>query len=111
MSLFSSISQESNITNLEQIPLSTSLNLKNELDALTIEALRDDLERLGNSGQDVDLDFTEVTFIDSSGIGALVFLFKRLRATKSTLRLHGVQGQPLELIQYLRIDKSIQVNG
>lgn len=111
MSLFSSISQESNITNLEQIPLSTSLSLKNELDALTIEALRDDLERLGNSGQDVDLDFTEVTFIDSSGIGALVFLFKRLRATKSTLRLHGVQGQPLELIQYLRIDKSIQVNG
>lgn len=111
MSLFSSISQESNITNLEQIPLSTSLSLKNELDALTIEALRDDFERLGNSGQDVDLDFTEVTFIDSSGIGALVFLFKRLRATKSTLRLHGVQGQPLELIQYLRIDKSIQVNG
>lgn len=111
MSLFSSVSQNSDINNLDQVSLNNTLDLKNELDAFAIESLRDDFERLGNSGQDIDLDFSHVTFIDSSGIGALVFLFKRLRTTKCSLRLHGVQGQPLELIQYLRIDKSIQVNG
>lgn len=109
MSLFSSVSQN-NINTLDQVSFN-SLELKNELDAFAIETLRGDFERLGNSEQDIDLDFNQVTFIDSSGIGALVFLFKRLRTTKHTLRLHGVQGQPLELIQYLRIDKSIQVNG
>jgi anti-anti-sigma factor len=111
MSLFSSVSQNINTNNLDQASFNNTLNLKNELDAFAIETLRDDFERLGNSGQDIDLDFAQVTFIDSSGIGALVFLFKRLRTTKCSLRLHGVQGQPLELIQYLRIDKSIQVNG
>jgi len=111
MSLFSSVSQDNSIKNLDQASLNSSLNLKNELDACAIETLRGDFERLGNGGQDIDLDFAQVTFIDSSGIGALVFLFKRLRTTKCSLRLHGVQGQPLELIQYLRIDKSIQVNG
>lgn len=109
MSLFSSVSQN-NMNTLDQVSFN-SLELKNELDAFAIETLRGDFERLGNSEQDIDLDFNQVTFIDSSGIGALVFLFKRLRTTKHTLRLHGVQGQPLELIQYLRIDKSIQVNG
>lgn len=111
MSLFSSVDQDIKMNNVEEASVNITLALKNELDACTIEALRGELERLGDSKQDVDLDFTQVTFIDSSGIGALVFLFKRLRTSKCVLRLHGVNGQPLELIQYLRIDKSIQVNG
>lgn len=111
MSLFNSTSHEQTIPTLNQTVIKTDLHLEGELDALAIESIRSELEQLGNSAQDVDLDFTSVTFIDSSGIGALVFLFKRLRTSNCTLRLHQVHGQPLELIQYLRIDKSIQVNG
>jgi anti-anti-sigma factor len=111
MSLFNSTLQNQTITPLNQTAMTADLALEGELDALAIEALRDELEQLGKSTEDVDLDFSSVTFIDSSGIGALVFLFKRLRTASCTLRLHNVNGQPLELIQYLRIDKSIQVNG
>ncbi|MGB0942316.1 MAG: STAS domain-containing protein [Marinomonas sp.] len=111
MSLFNSTPQSQTITPLNQTAMTADLVLEGELDALAIEALRDELEQLGKSTVDVDLDFSSVTFIDSSGIGALVFLFKRLRTSNCILRLHNVNGQPLELIQYLRIDKSIQVNG
>lgn len=111
MSLFSSLDQNTKMNNFDAAPVEITLALRNELDAFAVEALRSQLEILGDSKQDVDLDLTHVTFIDSSGIGALVFLFKRLRASRCVLRLHGVNGQPLELIQYLRIDKSIQVNG
>lgn len=58
---------------------------------------------------DVHMDFSEVSFIDSSGIGAIVFLYKRLRCLDKELFITNLQAQPLELIQLLRIDKIIKV--
>ena len=53
------------------------------------------------------IDFSEVPFIDSSGIGAIVFLYKRLRCNKQDLVFANLQAQPAELIKLLRIDQII----
>lgn len=87
------------------------VSLTGEMDAQGCSEIRPALERLltDAAGRDVSLDIHGVSFLDSSGIGAIVFLFKRLKANGSTLSLCEVQGQPRELIELLRIDTAIPV--
>jgi len=84
-------------------------DIDGSLDALAVEILRPNFDALVQNESDVALNLASVQFIDSSGIGAIVFLFKRLRALERNLNLIGVHGQPLELLKHLRIDQSISV--
>jgi len=84
-------------------------DIDGSLDALAVEILRPNFDALAQNESDVALNLASVQFIDSSGIGAIVFLFKRLRALERNLNLIGVHGQPLELLKHLRIDQSISV--
>lgn len=86
-----------------------SMVIDGSLDALAVEILRPRFDSLVQDEHDVTLDLSSTDFIDSSGIGAIVFLFKRLRSNKRSLSLVGVHGQPLELLHYLRIEKSIEI--
>lgn len=87
------------------------LQLTGSFDALAVESLRQDFDQLILEGSDIALDFNQVTFIDSSGVGAIVFLFKRLRALERSLRIVHAAGQPLQLLRYLRIDRTIEVTA
>ena len=88
-----------------------TLLLKGEMDAEGCVKLRPTLEELVEKDihTHVVIDFTDVTFLDSSGIGAIVFLFKRLKTAKRSMEIVGAQGQPSELMKLLRIDKAIPV--
>lgn len=88
-----------------------TLMLKGEMDAEGCVKLRPTLEQLVEIDQHthITIDFTHVNFLDSSGIGAIVFLFKRLNTSKRSMEIIGVQGQPSELMRLLRIDKAIPV--
>lgn len=81
------------------------------LDALAVEIMRPRLDALVKAEKDIVLDVGNVDFVDSSGIGAIVFLFKRLRAQDRKLSIEGAHGQPLQLFQHLHIDQSIPVNS
>jgi anti-anti-sigma factor len=82
-----------------------------EMDALGCTEVRPELEKIVQTkNPNIFLDLKEVSFLDSSGIGAIVFLFKRLNAQQRKLAIVGVQGQPEELMQLLRIDIAIPVN-
>ncbi len=85
--------------------------LTGSFDALSVAEVRPLLDALTeqNEGGDVQLNLALVDFIDSSGIGALVFLYKRLHGKSRKLTLTGVKGQPLELLKFLRIDRSIPI--
>lgn len=80
-----------------------------ELDALGCTHIRPELEAIAASkkSQHVTLDLSQVSFMDSSGIGAIVYLYKRLKAQGRVLDISGAQGQALELIELLRIDAVI----
>ncbi|EME0157591.1 STAS domain-containing protein [Vibrio vulnificus] len=60
---------------------------------------------------DIEVDMSGVEFLDSSGIGAIVYLYKRLVERERTMRIENVRGQPLEIISLLRIDHAIPVNS
>ncbi len=87
------------------------VTLNGELDALGCQLLRPTLEQIVESGEpaNVSLDLEQVSFLDSSGIGAIVFLFKRLKASGRGLEVIKVNGQPRELMKLLRIGSAIPV--
>ncbi|MEA1938954.1 MAG: STAS domain-containing protein [Pseudomonadota bacterium] len=82
--------------------------LEGEFGAESIENLRPEFERIvKGSGKSIEVDMTKVDFMDSSGLGALVFLFKRLRERGGALVISGLHGQPWDLLHSLRIDRNI----
>ena len=86
----------------------TYFGITGYFDAQTVSALEADFQALidENNGR-IILDLNDVDFIDSSGIGSIVFLYKRLKVQRRDLILSGVNGQPARLIQSLRVDKTI----
>lgn len=85
-----------------------ALKIQGDMDASTMIELAEDFERLAAGQGDVKLDLSAVTFMDSSGIGGLVFLFKRLHARARRLSLSGVTGQPRQLMAQLRLSILIE---
>lgn len=83
------------------------VSLTGDFDVNSVNNAKPLFEDLAVHGSDVIVDLSEVRFIDSSGIGALVFLYKRLVAQKHQMVLIGVQGQPLELLEILKITQTI----
>ncbi|MFM2590000.1 STAS domain-containing protein [Vibrio sp. TBV020] len=69
------------------------------------EIIADDNQR------DIEIDFSQVQFLDSSGVGAIVYLYKRLVERQRNMRIENVSGQPLEIMNLLRIDQAIPVNS
>ena len=98
------------MSNLAAIKSDLFLVIDGSLDALAVEILRPKFDALVQDQADVVIDLGNTHFIDSSGIGAIVFLFKRLRALERKLSLTAVHGQPLELLNHLRINKTIAIN-
>ena len=81
--------------------MTISIELKEDLDAATMAGLKDTIESLAQSKSDVEFDLSKVQFIDSSGVGGFVYLYKRLRASGHNLWLHGANNQPKRLLTYV----------
>lgn len=97
------------ISDLEQQE-SHIIYFQGDFDAASAQTVRNYFEVLVQQIQKiVILNLKHVEFIDSSGIGAIVFLYKRLRCQNLELQLQALQAQPLEIIQLLRIDKIIKI--
>jgi anti-sigma B factor antagonist len=78
-------------------------NIDDDLDATFVTRVRPQIERLAEAAEDVVLDLSKVDFIDSSGLGALVFLHRRLVAKGHKLKIMGLKGQPLQLFTNLHL--------
>lgn len=64
------------------------VSTRGEIDATSVEQLRPELTALADAGHSqVVLDLTGVTFLDSSGLGALVSSHRRLQLLGGRLRL------------------------
>jgi len=76
-------------TTIEEVGDAHLVVLHGEIDAFTAPSLRDDLHRLVEEmgATTVVVDLFAVTFLDSSALGALVGLFRRLRERDGRLRI------------------------
>jgi anti-sigma B factor antagonist len=83
----------------------TTLRISGELDALSAAELRPLLDRVvADKCSDVSVDLSQLRLVDSSGVGALVSLYKRVRSGGGQVLFTGVTGQPLVIFRLLRLD-------
>ena len=82
------------------------LSIEGQLDAVSVSDLRVELDKLvaARPGT-VEVDLSKLRMIDSSGVGALVSLFKRVRAQGGNVVIKGIRDQPLAIFQLLKLDR------
>jgi anti-sigma B factor antagonist len=82
------------------------LHVDGELDALSSPELRPTLEALAHDlGRNITVNLSKLKLIDSSGLGALISLYKQARANGGNVSFVGVADQPLVLFKLLKLDR------
>ncbi|PSN15042.1 sulfate transporter [filamentous cyanobacterium CCT1] len=80
------------------------------LDSTKAEAFRQSVEDLLQSGADVILvDLKNITFIDSSGLGTLVVLLKKIRGLNRTLCICSMNDQVKMLFELTSMDRVFEI--
>lgn len=56
------------------------------------------------------LDFSKCTFIDSTGLGVLVSVYKRCMEKNGSFRLYSVNPQVMRIFKLTRLDRVFQID-
>jgi anti-sigma B factor antagonist len=88
----------------------TTLEIEGTLDAVTAPDLRAMVDQLVNERRkSVTLELSSLRLIDSSGVGVIVALFKRIRAHGGQVKIVGLRDQPRAIFRLLRLDRVFPV--
>jgi anti-sigma B factor antagonist len=84
----------------------TTLTVRGSLDINTAPQLAEEIDRIvaGKPGQ-VLVDLSALDLIDSSGVAALVKLYKGVRGVGGAVTISGARDQPLSIFKLLKMDK------
>src|SRR5215831_15959517 len=84
----------------------TTLTIRGSLDINSAPALNDEIDKLVPTRPPrVVVDLAMLDLIDSSGVAALVKLYKGVRNTGGAMTISGARDQPLAIFKLLRMDK------
>jgi anti-sigma B factor antagonist len=88
----------------------TILRVAGSLDALSAPELMPAIDAIAEDGcAEVVVDLTDLDLIDSSGVAAIVALYKRVRARGGQVRVSGARDQPLSIFRLLRMDRVFSI--
>ena len=88
----------------------TTLTIRGSLDINTAPALAEEIDRIvATKPPKVAVDLASLDLIDSSGVAALVKLYKAIRGAGGTVAINGARDQPLAIFQLLRMDKVFNI--
>lgn len=88
----------------------TILKLEGELDALNAPSLKRETEALVVEERfKVIFDLAALQLIDSSGVGSMVSLLKRVVPRQGNIRIACLSGQPREMFKLLRLDQAFDL--
>jgi anti-sigma B factor antagonist len=99
------------VTTIEQVGEAHVVVLRGEIDAFTAPSLREDLHRLVEEmgATIVVVDLAAVTFLDSSALGAIVGLFRRLREREGRLRIVEPSGAASRIFALTGLDAVLEL--
>lgn len=84
----------------------TTLTIRGSLDINTAPALAEEIDRIvAGRPTKVLVDLGALDLIDSSGVAALVKLYKGVRGGGGAVTISGARDQPLAIFKLLRMDK------
>jgi anti-sigma B factor antagonist len=88
----------------------TTLEIEGTLDAVTAPELRAVVDQLVSEKRpSVTLELSSLRLIDSSGVGVIVSLFKRIRVNGGQVKIVGLRDQPRAIFRLLRLDRVFPV--
>lgn len=88
----------------------TVVRISGSLDALSTPELRPTIDALvAEKRPTITVDLSDLRLIDSSGVGAIVSLYKRMRALGAKVEVVGLKDQPLAIFRLLRLDRIFTV--
>jgi anti-sigma B factor antagonist len=91
---------------LTTTPDHSMLAIRGSLDINTAPALAEEIDRIiGAKTTKVVVDLSGLDLIDSSGVAALVKLYKGIRSAGGTITITNARDQPLAIFKLLRMDK------
>ena len=67
------------------------------------------IDMIENNKYDFLLDFSNCTFIDSTGLGVLVSLYKRINEHRGTLKLIKLNHNVMRVFKLTRLDKVFEI--
>jgi len=81
------------------------------LDIGTVSGMKAGLDSLLSTGQHkVLFDLYDLEQVDSSGIGAIIALFKRVHSNNGDMKISRLMGQPKEIFSLLRLDRVFEIH-
>lgn len=84
----------------------TMLTIRGSLDINSAPALAEEIDRIvAAKPQKVEVDLGSLDLIDSSGVAALVKLYKGIRSAGGAITINNARDQPLAIFKLLRMDK------
>jgi anti-anti-sigma factor len=87
-----------------------TIQLSGILDSVSGNQLRQDISDLIERGTSlVKLNFTDVEFMDSSGLGALVVSLKRVREADGRLILCAINDQVRMILELTNLDNAFEI--
>ena len=88
----------------------TVLTIRGSLDINTAPQLAEEIDRIvAAKPAKVDVDLASLDLIDSSGVAALVKLYKAIRGANGAIKISGARDQPLAIFKLLRMDKVFNI--
>ncbi|MFD2043845.1 STAS domain-containing protein [Ornithinibacillus salinisoli] len=87
------------------------VHLSGEIDVYTAPKLKDTLLQLtSNNGNDIQVDLSQVSYMDSTGLGVFISALKSAKESGSTVTLVNLRERVLRLFQITGLDQIIDIN-
>ncbi len=86
------------------------VHVAGEIDVYSAPALRERLDdEIGGGQHDIVVDLTDVSFMDSTGLGVLVGRLKQIRLNDGSMRLVAANDRVLKVFTITGLDKVFEI--
>lgn len=86
-----------------------TFNIK-KFDIIHMQEIKREINQvITNNPNNILIDFSNVSFIDSSGLSVIIGIFKQLNTLNKKLELCGLQEQPIELFELTQLHKLLTI--
>jgi anti-sigma B factor antagonist len=79
------------------------------LDTRNVSEFRDTMQSLHAQDENIVLDMSKVTFVDSAGLGALLSAMKQITTIGGSLRLADLNDDVLTLFRLVRMNRVFEI--
>jgi anti-sigma B factor antagonist len=98
--------------NIKETDILLEISVEGEIDAYTAPQLRERLFPLSEKkGVNMEINLSGVSYMDSTGLGVFVGVFKNVKANNGQFKINGLSGRLQRLFEITGLSDIIDVNS